>query len=113
VTLPLDRVAALGTVARELGTDAGLDDAERIEHALRLLGLVFDREAFRLARGALAGQDPKLRGTALEYLDNVLPASIKGPLFALVPLERSQKSERINQELIDELRQSGALRTES
>lgn len=113
VTLPLDRVAALGTVARELGTDAGLGDAERIEHALRLLGLVFDGEAFRLARSALAGQDPKLRGTALEYLDNVLPASIKAPLFALVPVERSQKSERINQELIDELRRSGALRTES
>jgi hypothetical protein len=56
---------------------------------------------------ALDSADHKLRGTALEYLDNVLPTGIKATLFALIPEPRSPKSERINQELIDELRRSG------
>jgi len=72
-----------------------------------LLGLVFDREAFRLARGALDSADPKLRGTALEYLDNVLPGAIKATLFPLIPDQRAPKSERVTEELIDELRRSG------
>jgi len=40
-------------------------------------------------------------------LDNVLPSGIKATLFALIPDPRARKSERINQELIDELRRSG------
>jgi len=107
VPVPVERPTALAAVARELGAPAGASNAERIEHVLRLLGLVFDRDAFRLAWSALGSSDAKLRGTALEYLDNVLPSGIKASLFALVPEPRAPKSERINQELIDELRRSG------
>jgi hypothetical protein len=106
VPLPIERQAALSAAARELAAPEGASNADRIEHTLRLLGLVFDREAFRLARSALDSVDLELRGTALEYLDNVLPGGIKATLLALVPA-RSAKSERVNQELIDELRRSG------
>jgi ATP:ADP antiporter, AAA family len=107
VHLPIDRQVALAAAARELTAASEASDVDRIEHALRLLGLVFDREAFRLARGALDSADPKLRGTALEYLDNVLPSAIKATLFPLIPDQRAPKSERVTQELIDELRRSG------
>jgi hypothetical protein len=107
VNLPIDKPVALTAAARELAAKTEATSADRIEHALRLLGLVFDREDFRLARAALDSADPKLRGTALEYLDNVLPASIKSTLFALIPDQRAPKSERVTQELLDELRRSG------
>ena len=107
VAVPVDRPLALAAASRELGAKEEAASGDRIEHALRLLGLVFDREAFRLARAALDSTDPKLRGTALEYLDNVLPGSIKSTLFALIPDQRAPKSERVTQELLDELRRSG------
>ncbi len=107
VHLPIDRQLALSAAVRELGDNEGVASADRIEHALRLLGLVYDREAFRLARAALDSPDLKLRGTALEYLDNVLPSTVKATLFALIPAPRSQKSERVTHELLDELRRSG------
>jgi hypothetical protein len=107
VDVPIDKPRALAVAARELAARAEASSEDRIEHALRLLGLVFDREAFRLARAALDSAEPKLRGTALEYLDNVLPGSIKSTLFALIPDHRAPKSERVTQELLDELRRSG------
>jgi hypothetical protein len=107
VDVPITRQAALAAVLRELGTAPDVSVTDRVEHALRLLGLVFDREAFRLARGALDSADLKLRGTALEYLDNVLPAAIKSALFGLLPAQGAPKSERVTQELIEELRRSG------
>jgi AAA family ATP:ADP antiporter len=107
VDVPIAKQAALAAVLRELGATPDVSVADRIEHALRLLGLVFDRDAFRLARGALDSPDLKLRGTALEYLDNVLPVAIKSALFGLLPAQGAPKSARITQELIDELRRSG------
>jgi hypothetical protein len=104
VRAPLERTSALAAAARELG---GRADPERVEHVLRLLGLVFDREAFRLARAALGQSDEKLHGTALEYLDNVLPASIKLTLFAaLPPVVSRATSPRVERELLDELRRT-------
>jgi AAA family ATP:ADP antiporter len=105
---PIGRGAALVVAGRELVSDDDTPMGERIEHVLRLLGLVFDREAFRLARAALGNTDARLRGTALEYLDNVLPASIKTSLFAALPAAptTSFRSERVEHELLDELRRT-------
>jgi ATP:ADP antiporter, AAA family len=107
VDVPITKPAALAAVLRELGATPDVAVSDRVEHALRLLGLVFDRDAFRLARGALDSPDLKLRGTALEYLDNVLPVAIKSALFGLLPAPGAPKSARVTQELIDELRRSG------
>ena len=54
VHLPIDRQLALSAAVRELGESAGVSNPDRVEHALRLLGLVYDREAFRLAAQKLS-----------------------------------------------------------
>ena len=46
-----------------------------------LLSLVFDHDVLKLAMHALTGDDHGLRGTALEYLDNVLPTAIRNGLW--------------------------------
>lgn len=47
-----------------------------LEHVFTMLSLVFDREVVKLTYGALRGDDTRLHGTALEYLENVVPAHI-------------------------------------
>jgi hypothetical protein len=70
--------------AAETGfVDAFLRDrtSRSLEHVFAILSLVFEREPMRLALRALSGDDEKLRGTALEYLEQVLPTDVKSPLF--------------------------------
>jgi ATP:ADP antiporter, AAA family len=106
VAAPIGRTPALAAATRELEGGDGPPDSDRVEHVLRLLGLVFDREAFRLARAALGHPDAKLHGTALEYLDNVLPAAIKMVLFTALPSQPGLRSQRVEHELLDELRRT-------
>jgi hypothetical protein len=55
-----------------------------IEQVMTLLALVLEREPVRLAYHALYSDDAAIRGTALEYLDNVLPDRIRPGVLALV-----------------------------
>jgi hypothetical protein len=55
-----------------------------LQHVFSILALVFEREPMRLALTALSGEDEILRGTALEYLDEVLPADVRGALWPYV-----------------------------
>ena len=63
-----------------------------------LLSLALDRDAIVLSLRALSSQDANLRGTALEYLHNVLPERIRDPLWPRLtdrseqPRARSMKS---------------------
>ncbi len=52
-----------------------------MEHVFTLLGLVLDREALSLALQAVASSDRNLSGTALEYLENVLPEEVRKALW--------------------------------
>jgi ATP:ADP antiporter, AAA family len=52
-----------------------------LEHVFRVLSLVFEREPLRLAFRALHHEDSKYRGTALEYLDSVLPSEIRDMIW--------------------------------
>jgi len=68
--------------------DSGLVDtflrdrtSRSLEHVFAILSLVFEREPMRLALRALAGDDEARRGTALEYLEQVLPADVKTSLW--------------------------------
>ncbi|MEM7433795.1 MAG: hypothetical protein AAF436_01495 [Myxococcota bacterium] len=82
-----------------------IDPTQRgLDHVFKLLGFVVDREVLRRARRALAGGDPRLRGTALEYLENVLPDTVRTKLWPYVggPTKRSQGA-RSRAELIKEL----------
>jgi hypothetical protein len=49
----------------------------RLEHVFRLLSLCLPREPLHVAFQALHTENSYLRGTALEYLDSVLPAGVR------------------------------------
>jgi hypothetical protein len=72
LTKPLPQ--ALSLVERELGS-GGEPHLVR-EHVFNLLALALDREPVRIAARAFTTDDAYVRGTALEYLETVLPAPI-------------------------------------
>jgi ATP/ADP translocase len=99
---PLDTETAIELALHELRAGKGWD---HVEQALRVLGLAQDPDAFQLARRALRSQDPKVRGTGLEYLMNVLPPRLRGEfvdVLSIVP----HRSERTAADLLKELRNS-------
>jgi AAA family ATP:ADP antiporter len=56
--------------------------AERgLAHVFTLLSLAVEREPLQIAYWAVLGTDPNLRGTALEYLENVLPDDVRRALW--------------------------------
>lgn len=59
---------------------------QSLAHVFTLLSLVLPRQPLQIAFRSLNAGDTRLRGTALEYLENVLPPRIKEGLWAfLVP----------------------------
>lgn len=68
-----------------------------VAHSLRfvftLLAVLYEREPIEIAFRALGASDEVLRGTALEYLDNVLPAAIREQLWPLLD-DRSPPGDR-------------------
>jgi len=62
-----------------------LDGSDRVgkslEHVFTILSLVLEREPLQLAYRALAMDDETLRGTGLEYLENVVPGDIRAALW--------------------------------
>ncbi len=69
-----------------VGGDEGSDSTRSLDHVFTLLGLVISNEPLRVAYRGLKARDEALRGTALEYLDRVLPARIREPLWPLLEL---------------------------
>jgi hypothetical protein len=105
VAVTLARAPTLASAVDEL-TRETVPASDRVEHALRLLGLLFERDAFALARVALGGNDDKLRGTGLEYLENVLPEAVRSALLVALATEHSPTPRRPERELLDELRRT-------
>jgi hypothetical protein len=99
VRLPAERV--FGAVRRELGAPA-----PDLDHVFTLLSLVLEREPLEIAAWALRGADARLRGTALEYLDNVLPAEIRAALRPHVGSPPAAPRARPREELLGELLRS-------
>jgi hypothetical protein len=60
---------------------------QTLQHVFALLSLVLERDPLRFARRALAGDDARQRGTALEYLHNTLPEPLRGELIGWLALE--------------------------
>ncbi|HTG84009.1 MAG TPA: hypothetical protein VL853_04335, partial [Gemmatimonadales bacterium] len=81
------------------------DRANRsLEHVFTLLSLVRPAAPLRLAYRALLTEDPYLRGTALEYLESVLPESIRVPLWPfLEQTDRPRRQPRPSGEVVQEL----------
>jgi hypothetical protein len=83
--VPVESV--LAAVSRELSESdaAGSEQTRaRVRYVFDLLSLVLEREALRIAERALAGSDAAMRGTALEYLETVLPRELAAPFLRLV-----------------------------
>jgi len=57
---------------------------------------------------ALQADDPGIRGTALEYLENQLPPNVLEPLWPLIAAGRIEtKSDRSTKEIMYDLLQAG------
>jgi len=96
-SLPTDRV--FSAVEQELEIAKAASDApttlSHVEHAVVVLSLVLEREPLGLAYRALGSGDETLRGTALEYFENVLPEALRATalpvLSRLVPRDRPKR----------------------
>jgi hypothetical protein len=81
--LALSAPVVLATVAEELARE---DDNRTVnEHVFNLLALVLERDPLHIAALAFESGDMYLRGTALEYLETVLPPGIFATLARRLP----------------------------
>jgi hypothetical protein len=109
---PIDRVAVLAAVEREAGVNRQvwesnrlLDDMGReespfydevlrarssrsLEHVFNVLSLLYPRQPLRIAYRGLHADDRALRGTALEYLEQILPPAIREGLWPFLDDDR-------------------------
>lgn len=105
IAVPHEKV--METAAR--AAERAGESPRHLEHAFSLLALVLDREPLEIALRALRGLDPALRGTALEYLDNVLPPLLRERLWPhLASGPRPGPSGRSSAEIRDDLLRSTA-----
>ena len=76
-----------------------------LEHVFTLLALTLDPDAVHLSMQAAFSKDLNLRGTALEYLENVLPAYLyKELLEHLGEDQQSSKGMRTLGDIVNELK---------
>ena len=107
----LEPGAAADAEAEALGDEADQPQtpAERgLAHVFTLLSTALEREPVQTAYWALLGEDAALRGTALEYLENVLPEDVARALWphlgVRAPVMRPARSPH---QLAQELLRSG------
>jgi AAA family ATP:ADP antiporter len=79
-----------------------------IEHVFTLLALVLDRDSLHLAFKALHEDDPRIRGTALEYLETVLPDEIRDAVWPFLGEARPMRAARPAAEILGDLRRASA-----
>jgi len=82
-----------------------------LEHVFTILCLHLEREPLRMAFRALHHEDTRYRGTALEYLDTILPAEIRDLVWPLLGEAAPLPSARTAQQLLAEMAQTGTLPT--
>jgi len=102
--LAVNAQLALSAVERELSNEG--DHLRVREHVFNLLGLALEREPVRITALAFETDDPYLRGTALEYLETVLPTSIFSALGSRLaingtPTPRSGNPAAVRAHLLD------------
>ena len=105
VSIPAARVFA---VARREIEGMGARGGSRLEHVFAILSLALEREPIEIALHALRGRDPTLRGTALEYLDHVLPPGIREALWPRLGLTAAPPARRPVDDVRDELLRSSS-----
>jgi hypothetical protein len=91
--------------ASESPLDAFVRDraGESLAHVFTLLSLVLQREPLQIAFRSLQTDDEHLRGTALEYLEGVLPAPIRRRLWPFLERRAVRRPARPRDEVIANL----------
>jgi MFS family permease len=108
IPLRADLVQAAALVELRAARSGPLDPAA-VDHVFTLLSLVLDAEPVLISLQALRGDNPRLRGTALEYLENVLPREMREALWPTLGIAPAPKpASRAPEEMVDELLQSAA-----
>ena len=79
---------------------------ESLAHVFTLLSLVLPRQPLQLAFRSLQTDDEQLRGTALEYLEGVLPMPIRERLWPLIERRSAERPTRPRDEVIADLLRS-------
>ena len=104
--LGVPRADVFSAVRREVSEAEGAPD---LDHVFTLLSLVLEREPLQIALQALRGPDRSLRGTALEYLENVLPEGLRQALWpSLGERTPPPRVPRTRQDVMNELLSSSA-----
>jgi hypothetical protein len=81
--------------------------ATALDHVFTLLGLVLPSEPLRICLHSLGTDDLVLRGTALEYLEGVLPPRIRRALWPFLELQTNELAiTRSPRDLVAELKLS-------
>jgi hypothetical protein len=101
----------VGTSKAELIVDGYLKDrsSRSLEHVFNVLSLILPKEPLKIAFRGLHTDNVNLRGTALEYLESVLPEEIRLKLWTL--LDEGVKGSEMNkskEEVLDQLLHSNA-----
>jgi len=79
---------------------------ESLAHVFTLLSLVLPREPLQIAFRSLYTDDEQLQGTALEYLESVLPPAIRQRLWPFIERRAVARSARPREEVMAELLRS-------
>jgi hypothetical protein len=79
---------------------------ESLAHVFRLLSLVLPREPLQIAFRSLHTDDEQLQGTALEYLESVLPPAIRQRLWPFIDQPAVRRPARPREEVMAELLRS-------
>ncbi len=81
---------------------------EPLRYLFNLFGLILGPGVMDICYNALQTEDPSIRGTALEYLENQLPQNVREPLWPLIASGRiATKSDRSTKEIMYDLLQAG------
>jgi hypothetical protein len=104
--LSVARTDVFAVALREVDGTKGVLD---LDHVFTLLSLTLQREPLQIALQAVRGTDRRLRGTALEYLENVLPEALREALWpSLGERAAAVRTARPRQDVMDELLHSSA-----
>ncbi|MGE0592583.1 MAG: hypothetical protein AB7G23_10280 [Vicinamibacterales bacterium] len=79
---------------------------ESLAHVFTVLSLVLPREPLQIAFRCLQADDAYLRGTALEYLESVLPAPVRRRLWPFIERVPTRRPARPSAEVIADLLRS-------
>jgi ATP:ADP antiporter, AAA family len=75
----------------------------RLEHIFTILSMHLEREPLRMAFRALHHEDQRHRGTALEYLQTVLPSELRDAVWPTLSEQGPLPEPRPTQQILDDL----------